>query len=276
MLKWLALTGGAYLVLTVAVFLGQRRLLYLPTAAPPDPSQIAIRGLAPWPDDTDYRGLVSRQDQAPRGTVIVFHGNAGAAIDRSYYLRALMPLGHRVLLAEYPGYGGRPGKPGECVLVDDARRTVRLARQAFGAPLYVWGESLGAGVIAAAVAADPELPIDGLVLLTPWASLADLAQSIYWFLPARWLLLDRYDNAANLAGFSGRKAVLIAERDEVIPPRHSRRLYELLPAEKKRWLFAGAGHNSWPVTAGQSWWREVSDYLSGDASSGGSKTSMQP
>lgn len=52
--------------------------------------------------------------------MIVFHGNAGAAIDRSYYVDALTPLGYRVVLAEYPGYGGRSGQPREKVFVADA------------------------------------------------------------------------------------------------------------------------------------------------------------
>ena len=51
-----------------------------------------------------------------RGTAIVFHGNAGHAGHRAYYARALTPLGLRVILAEYPGYGPRAGQPGEQAL----------------------------------------------------------------------------------------------------------------------------------------------------------------
>lgn len=97
-------------------------------------------------------------------------GNAGAAIDRSYYVRALEPLGYRVLLMEYPGYGGRPGSPSETTLTRDARASIELARQAFGQPIFLWGESLGSGVVAAVVA-DPTLPVAAVILLTPWDSL---------------------------------------------------------------------------------------------------------
>jgi len=46
---------------------------------------------------------------SPKGTVTVFHGNAGPAAGREFYLQALAPLNYRVILAEYPGYGGRTG-----------------------------------------------------------------------------------------------------------------------------------------------------------------------
>ncbi len=48
-----------------------------------------------------------------------------------------------------------------------------------------------------AVAADPRMPVSGPVLLTPWDSLSDLAERIYWYFPVRWLLLDKFDNVSN-------------------------------------------------------------------------------
>jgi pimeloyl-ACP methyl ester carboxylesterase len=92
--------------------------------------------------------------------VLVFHGNAGSALDRKYYPDALEKLGYRVILVEYPGYGGRRGKLGEGSFVADARDLVTLARDEFGDPIYVWGESLGCGV-AIAVAADRQWRLRG-------------------------------------------------------------------------------------------------------------------
>jgi hypothetical protein len=34
---------------------------------------------------------------SPKGTVIVFHGNAGSAAGREFYVQALAPLGYRVI-----------------------------------------------------------------------------------------------------------------------------------------------------------------------------------
>ena len=69
-------------------------------------------GLRHWPDRHNFNGfLATPQHRCTTGTVIIFHGNAGAAQQRAFYRDALAPLGLRVILAEYPGYSGRSGRP---------------------------------------------------------------------------------------------------------------------------------------------------------------------
>jgi len=36
------------------------------------------------------------------------------------------------------------------------------------------------------------------VLEAPYTSVADRAQEVYWFLPARWLVRDRFDNLSRI------------------------------------------------------------------------------
>ena len=257
-----------YLILVGIITLIQKRMLYFPDPAPPSVDNLHSAGgptLAIWPAGSGaaFRGYVSAKPMAAaltRGVVVVFHGNAGSARDRGYYLAALEPRGYRVILAEYPGYGGRPGELSESSFVADGRETARQALEEFGGPLWLWGESLGAGV-AAAVANDRTLPVAGVALITPWDSLPNLAQALYWYLPVRWLLRDRYDNQANLSQYSGPVAILVAERDEIIPARHSQSLYEALREPKRRWIFPDAGHNSWPAHPTAAWWDETLDWL---------------
>ncbi|MEM6327183.1 MAG: alpha/beta hydrolase, partial [Bacteroidota bacterium] len=165
-------------------------------------------------------------------------------------------------LAEYPGYGGRPGSPTEAVLVEDAVRTLRTVAEAYPGPLVVWGESLGAGVAAAAVAEAGDL-VDGVVLLTPWDSLVETAQRAYPWLPVRWLLRDRYDSVANLSAFDGPVAVAVAEADRVLPAERGLALFEALDEPKRLWTFEGAGHNSWPTDPAEAWWDEVLAFVLG-------------
>ena len=195
------------------------------------------------------------------GTIIVFHGNAGAAYHRGFYIDALSLHNLRVILAEYPGYGGRTGQPSEDVLVTDALKTIRLAYQEFGEPPYLWGESLGCGIVSSAVS-KIDIPIKGVVLFLTWDSLPDLAQTHYWYLPARWLVLDQYNNIDNLKGFEGNIAVILAEDDEVVPVEHGLNLYESLTAKKKLWLFDDTRHNEVPIAAELRWWKEVITFLS--------------
>lgn len=260
---------AGYLLMVALTALAQQKMLYFPDPTPPSAENLRPAygpALTVWPatSGSAFRGYVSAEPAAralARGTVVVFHGNAGSARDRGYYLAALERRGYRVVLAEYPGYGGRDGELGEASFVADGRETARRALADFGGPLWVWGESLGAGV-AAAVAADASLPVAGVALITPWDNLPDLAQALYWYLPARWLLQDRYDNRANLGRYAGPAAILIAERDEIIPVQHGQRLYEALREPKRRWVFPNAGHNSWPIDPSASWWDEALDWLS--------------
>jgi len=273
--------NGKRLLLPISVYLGvvlamaslQDQFIYYPEKI--DPKRIEgaarARGLLPWPNIVEtHRGFMPPSTpQKAKGTVLVFHGNAGTALDRTYYVGALGRLGYRTVLAEYPGYGSRPGKPGENQLSEDAVESIRLALREFGRPLYLLGESLGCGVVSAAVA-NSNQSIDGLVLITPWDSLTHLATDKYWFLPVRWMLKDTYDNVANLASYHGPVALIMAGQDEIIPNRLTWHLYEALREPKRLWTFPNAGHNSWPSSPGEPWWTEMMDFLHSTASSSGS------
>lgn len=250
----------SYLALCLLMFLFQRRLLYLPSRHP-IPASGQEYGLRLWPQVNEhYLGYLGGAIQPEaRGTVVVFHGNAGSARDRGYFAEALGELGFRVLLAEYPGYGARSGKPSQKALVEQAQHIIRQVKDHFPGPVFLWGESLGAGVVAAAAAETSD--VDGLVLLTPWDSLTEVAQSLYWFLPVRLLIKDRYASSSYLSNYQGPVAVVLAENDEIIPIHHGEKLFNSLQSPKKRWVFAGAGHNSWPANRNEKWWQEVMDFV---------------
>jgi hypothetical protein len=250
------------LLLVAALYAFQDRLLYYPSRATPE--ALAGDGLAAWPSPEDFRGLLHAPAGRPRGTVLVFHGNAGHAGHRAYYAHEFGPLGWRVLLAEYPAYGPRQGRLGESSLVADAEETLAQAHRAFGAPLVVVGESLGAGVAAAAAARRPE-SVAGLVLLTPWDRLARVATLHYPGLPVERMLRDRYESAAHLADFERPVVVVVAERDALVPARLGRDLHAALRGPKRLVVIPGAGHNDWPERVDADWWRGVLDFAAGGA-----------
>ena len=260
---WLGLRVVLYVLLTIgALALFQDRLLYFPDT-PPLAAVVADArrdGLAPWPGADDYRGLLREPAGPARGTIVLFHGNAGHAGHRAAYADALTPLGLRVILAEYPGYGPRPGRLGEGPLVADAAQTVALARQRFAGPLLLGGESLGAG-IAAAVVASAGTRADGLLLITPWDTLENVARHHYPWAPVGWLLRDRYDNVANLAQFTGRVLVAVAAADGIVPARFGTALHAALREPKRLVPIPGADHNDWFDRVDAAWWRAAVDYL---------------
>src|ERR1700730_9282249 len=87
----------AILLLFAALYAAQRKLMYFPTQTSEGEALRAAQasGIAPVGDGrTRLRGwrLVNPPSQ-PHAVVLVLHGNAGSALDRTYYARALAPLG---------------------------------------------------------------------------------------------------------------------------------------------------------------------------------------
>jgi alpha-beta hydrolase superfamily lysophospholipase len=258
LLRLLATLIVAYLALMVFIYFIQKRMLYFPDKLGADAA--GQFGLQPWPAKDNYLGFITGKEiKNPKGVFLVWHGNGGSAVYRTYYPEALERRGYRVILLEYPGYGGRPGALGEKSFVADALAAVDAVRREYKCPVYFLGESLGCGVAAAVAKARNWA--EGVVLITPWATLADLAQEKYWYLPARWFVIDKYDNVANLRAYHGKVAVLLAGSDEIVPVNHGQKLFNSIFSPKRLWVFKGAGHNTWPNDADESWWDEMLDFL---------------
>ncbi|NMG73623.1 alpha/beta hydrolase [Aromatoleum diolicum] len=250
------------LIMLTGIVMLQDRWLYFPDKAAV--ADIASERLRAWPTPQDFRGLVAEPAGVVRGTAVVFHGNAGHAGHREFYAAALTRLGLRVILAEYPGYGPRDGAVGEKNLVADAEQTVALAHRLYDAPMLLIGESLGAGVVAAASASQRDATA-GLLLITPWDRLANVATLHYPWLPVQWLLNDRYDSATHLASFDRPVLVMVAERDSIVPARFGTALYDGLAAPKRLAVVKAADHNDWIEHIDDTWWREAIAFLLGDS-----------
>jgi len=276
MLKLIAVIAVFFLLLTAVVFFKQRSLLYQPSQLSLTKSQATALGLIKWPNESEYRGYLNDPPNSEL-TIVVFHGNAGEAANRHYYITALSNISARIILVEYPGYGKRPGTPSENTFVSDAQETLNLVSNTYpDEPLIVIGESLGAGVASAAttnsfgqISFDNSI-IKGLVLITPWDSLSNLAQHYFWYLPARWLVLDRYNSVSNLQSFSAPVVVVIAEQDNIIPARHTNTLYDSISTKKARFLIETAGHNNWPNFVDDTWWEELITFLISNATTSSS------
>lgn len=262
----------AYCLAALFLYLGQNRFLYHPQRYLLEEAKERAQqlGLQTWPLGTPMACafVTLSPPDSVRGTFLVFHGNAGTALDRVDYVSDLQPLGFRVVLAEYPGFGACGGELGERSLVAHGRELVKALQAMYPEPLYLLGESLGAGV-ACAVAAQTDLGVAGLLLITPWDRLPDLAQDLYPMFPVRRLVRDRYDSIGNLKDFDDPIAVIMAARDEVIPSRRTQTLVHALDGRARLWTLHGVGHNNWPNAVDPVWWRDVTDYVAGKNSAGG-------
>jgi hypothetical protein len=244
------------LAFLLLVFLLQRRLLYFPsTGAPPERIQraLAASALRLATDDGHELGawLVLPRSRRSAGTVLVFNGNAGDRSMRAPLAEALATAGFSVLLFDYRGYADSSGRPSERGLLRDARAVRRHLVEEVGVDprrLVYFGESLGTGV---AVALAAEHPPAALVLRSPFPSLVAVGRTHYPFLPVSLLLRDRFDSSTRIARLSCPTLVIAGERDQIVPSKLSRELYDAA-TQPKEWIeIARADHNDWDLLAGE-------------------------
>ncbi len=262
MIRLLAGAATLYAGICALVFLMQRRLLYLPDRMTEEAalSRAARLGLSPWRDE---RGALRGWRAAPDGPIgarlLVLHGNAGSTLDRAYYPAALVPQGLEVILFEYPSYGSRPGSPSLEALSSAAAEAIRGLAGEGPEPVGLIGESLGSGVAARVVALRPGV-VHALLLVTPFARLADVVRMHYPFLPS-FLLRDRYDPVSDLADLSGPALVLVAGQDEVVSAGQGRLLFEALRGPKWFVVQEGSTHNGLDLRPSLPLWREAVAFL---------------
>ncbi|HEY6066566.1 MAG TPA: alpha/beta hydrolase [Thermoanaerobaculia bacterium] len=174
--------------------------------------------------------------------VLLFHGNAGNIghrLDRAKLFAER--LGVDLFLVDWRGYGLSEGNPSEAGLYRDGLAIYDAARASGFSPdrIVVLGESLGCAVALEVALARP---CAGVALETPFLSVPILARKHYPFVPG-FLVRSKFDSESRVRGVTVPKLIVAAERDEIVPVSHARRLFEVAPPPKELFVVPGAGHN---------------------------------
>jgi uncharacterized protein len=237
----------AVVVVMLALFwAAQRSLIYLPQGAPTGSAGDAVPGAHDVRLRTsDGLELAAWHLPAERGrpTVLVANGNAGHRGNRAPLATALARHGLGVLLFDYRGYADNPGNPSEDGLARDVRAARAFLVDDAGVPadgLIYFGESLGTAVVVD-LAADH--PPGGLVLRSPFPSLADVGRVHYPFLPVRTLLRDRYPVLETIAQIDVPTVVVLGTSDRIVPAEQSRSVAAAAPGLVRVVEVRGADHN---------------------------------
>lgn len=271
MLTAVIATLGIYLAFLTLVYLGQSGLLYLPDAAG--------RGLVTTPaavgleyedvylrteDGVSLHGwLVSASEktrQAPRRTLLFFHGNAGNISHRLDSLRIFAELGLDIFIFDYRGYGRSGGSPSEEGTYRDATAAWHwLTRERGLGPgqVVLFGRSLGAAVaLELAGRTNPA----GLIVESAFTSVPDLGAELYPFIPVRLLSRYRYDNLGRIASVRVPVLVVHSRGDEIVPFRHGQALYAAAPGAKQ-FLELQGGHNDGFLASEAVYQRGLAEFL---------------
>ena len=225
----------------------QRRLIYFPSRSPVPPAAAVLPGgedVVLETEDGMRLGAWFLPGLGRGPAVLICNGNAGDRMLRAPLAAALSRAGLSVLLFDYRGYGGNPGRPSEEGLAADARaaRAFLVARSEVDpGRIAYFGESLGAAV---AVRLALESPPTALVLRSPFTSLTDVGRLHYPWLPVAALLADPYPSVSRIPQLAVPLLVIAGDRDTLVPAKLSRRLYDRACEPKRFLLVPGADHNS--------------------------------
>ena len=271
-LIWRIVRVAVLVWLGLILFLGlsQRSMIYFPTKdnAASLQQNAVKQGLDPWinpeGEAIGYQRLPAPDDTRTPVTALIFHGNAGNALDRGYIARILreaMPeRAVAIYILEYPGFGARPGEPSQDALLAAANDALKQIPS--DTPLLLIGESIGTGVATGTAASHPDR-VGGLLLLTPFDSLANVARYHYPLVPVWWLIRDKFPSDKWLTKYQGPCTFVIASNDEVIPAELGTKLYEKYDGPKKILTVQGAAHNDVTGLMSPAEWRAAMNFLLG-------------
>ncbi|HVN64585.1 MAG TPA: alpha/beta hydrolase [Candidatus Binataceae bacterium] len=176
-----------------------------------------------------------------RPTILYLHGNGDNLAHLAPRFRNFAADGYGVFALEYRGYGDSDGTPSEDGLYEDARSAIGWLQSSDPTgQIIVYGESLGSGV---AVEMAEEQHFLGVVLESPYTSVADRASEMFWFLPGvRYLVRDRFASIDKIASIHSPILILHGDRDTVIPIAEGRKLAATATAPTRFIAVRGAGH----------------------------------
>ena len=241
----LAAVIGCYLLICVTMAIAQRSLLYFPRVySSTRVDQMAqAADLQRW---TNSQGenigfkRINRWKPPAEGSILITYGNGSTAIGCAHFaddIQKVAPMD--VYILEYPGYEDRPGPATE-------KRIFAAAADALQAiptnePVFLVGESLGSGVASYLAGTFPNR-IAGIVLISPFTSVAAVGQSRYPFLPVSLLLVDQFPSQKFLRHYHGKVGITVDGQDRVVPERFGLRLYNTYSGSKKLWSFPNSTH----------------------------------
>jgi fermentation-respiration switch protein FrsA (DUF1100 family) len=249
LLRIAGIAACSYIGVIIVLLFLETRLLFHPTRAneewisPPNSrvedvfpqSRDGIRIHAWWCPTADW--------SPDKGALLYSHGNAGNLSHRADAIASWQRyLGISVLIFDYPGYGRSEGKPSEagCYSAGEAAYDWLVEQKHISRErILLYGGSLGGGV---AVELASRRPHRALVLVKAFTSVADAAQEVYPWLPARWLVRNRFENLAKIGRCTQPIFIAHGTSDRVIRFSHSERLFAAANEPKRFHAMPGADH----------------------------------
>jgi fermentation-respiration switch protein FrsA (DUF1100 family) len=178
--------------------------------------------------------------------ILYFHGNAGDLSGWQFAAEDLLPSGFSVFIIDYRGYGKSSGSISEGGFYSDAEAAYNfLIRERKLKPdsILIYGRSIGTGV---AIDLASKKKCGGLILESAYTSLSTLAnEKVPFFFPSLYLK-TKFNNRKKLERLKVPVVFFHGTDDTLIPPSHSKVLYDSYNGKKSFLLIENGQHNDLP------------------------------
>jgi fermentation-respiration switch protein FrsA (DUF1100 family) len=264
-------TIAGIVLVVVVVFVGlvsvfQERIAFQPQGPPYPEVDNSLRIDYRAADNQHLIGYVIGRPDSIHGLVLAFHGNADmAALQIDWAKGVVAHTGVAVMLAEYRGYAGLPGKPTYAASQLDADAAYAFARDRLHIPanrIAFFGHSLGTAIAAELAARHPPV---ALLLQSPFTSARDMAGILIGRRPNEfiWNLLSRihFNTIGVVSRLDMPVSVAHGKRDALIPVEMGKEVFNAARV-KGQWLaVSSASHNDVALRGGESYWRWIENSL---------------
>lgn len=191
----------------------------------------------------------------PKGNkpvILYFHGNAGNLANRAGRFRHFLDRGYGLVAPAYRGSSGSTGTPSEADLRADSiaiwAALPSLLKDSGAAPVILYGESLGTGLVIGLLAANTpqNTALSGAILEAPYTSIEAVAAHAYPALsPLIKMMRNKWDSLALAPNISAPLLVLHGDQDRLIPIEQGRQIYAAARSNSKLFIpVKGASHTT--------------------------------
>lgn len=199
--------------------------------------------------------------------VLVFHGVADNRVGAVGQAQILLEAGYSVVMMDARAHGASDGAMatyGWLERNDTKRIVTALEDSEHPRHLFALGESMGAGIALQSAAVEPR--IEAVVAEAPFASLREAAYDyaglqrypllgMTLLAPGAWMMIYHGELAAGFPAGEVSPEKAVAERafpvllicdagDNVLPCRHTQRIYAAARGPKQMWVVARAFHTA--------------------------------
>jgi esterase/lipase len=226
-----------YLIFGFYLVTNQEKIIYLPSGEQDFKSCTSFLKA----QKVDYKGTRMYVRSGTDATVVLYHGNAGSACDRYFYVENFIPEKYGYIVVEYAGYSNDDKIVTHDLIKKDVENVISYINNKEIKNIIVVGESIGTG--PASYHAFLEKP-KKILLISPFASLKDVAGRKFWFYPVSFLVDNAFDNIKFLSKYSGPVLIVHGDKDKIISQKSGLRLYKSLVSKEKKFVsIKGFGHN---------------------------------